>query len=137
MKRLYTDEQAREFLKANNLFDGDSIMNALKEQFAPLVQAALEAELSEELGYSRYDWRNKKTNNSRNGHTKKTVKTSGGEIELKIPRDTNGEYEPILVKKHERRLEPTLEDTILSLYAMGMNTRSHRSADAQTLQDTR
>ena len=99
MKRLYTDEQAREFLKANNLFDGDSIMNALKEQFAPLVQAALEAELSEELGYSRYDWRNKKTNNSRNGHTKKTVKTSGGEIELKIPRDTYGEYEPILVEK--------------------------------------
>lgn len=71
MKGLYTDEQARELLKENNLFDCKSIMNALKEQFAPLVQATLEAELSEELGYSRYDWRNKKTSNSRNGHTRK------------------------------------------------------------------
>jgi len=98
-------------------------MAALRGQFAPLVQAVLEAEISEELGYSKYDYKNKKTPNSRNGHTRKTVKTSVGEVELRIPRDTAGEYEPLLVKKHERTLEPSLEDKILSLYARGMSTR--------------
>ena len=123
MEPLYTEEQARKFLKERNLKDGDSLMAALREQFAPLVQAVLEAEISEELGYSKYDYKNKKTPNSRNGHTRKTVKTSVGEVELRIPRDTAGEYEPLLVKKHERTLEPSLEDKILSLYARGMSTR--------------
>src|SRR3989338_3610051 len=104
MGKLFTREQARQFLKENNLKDADSIGDALVAQFKDLLQEALEAELNHELGYSKYDWKNKETDNSRNGHTKKTVKSKFGNIELQIPRDTKGEFEPIIVKKHERML---------------------------------
>jgi len=76
-----------------------------------------------ELGYSRYDWKNKDSANSRNGHAKKTVKSRLGDIELQIPRDTCGEFEPVIVKKNERRLTGSIEDNILGIYAKGMSNR--------------
>ena len=75
MGKLFTREQARQFLKENNLKDADSIGDALVAQFKDLLQEALEAEMDHELGYSKYDWKNKENSNSRNGHTKKTVCT--------------------------------------------------------------
>ena len=65
---------------------------------AETIQAALDAELDSELGYSKYDYKNKQTSNSRNGHSTKTVQGSMGEMELQIPRDREGEFEPQLVK---------------------------------------
>ncbi len=82
----------------------------------------LETELEEELGYSKHDYRNKETDNSRNGYSKKTVNTSYGKIELSIPRDRKGEFEPIVVKKHQRSIA-SIEDQILSMYARGMTYR--------------
>ncbi len=61
--------------------------------------------------------------NSRNGHTKKTVKSQFGEIPLDIPRDTNGEFEPVIVKKYERTISNSLEDMIVSLFAQEMSSR--------------
>lgn len=61
----------------------------------------MDAELEEELGYSKYDYKNKKTDNSRNGSYRKTVTSSQGEVELNVPRDRNGEYEPQIVRKHQ------------------------------------
>ena len=75
------------------------------------------------LGYSKYDWKNKQTDNSRKGHTKKTVRSKFGEFDLKIPRDTNGDFEPIIVKKHERTISTSLEDTIIALFAQGTTNR--------------
>ncbi len=83
----------------------------------------MEEEITQELGYSKYNWRNKPTENSRNGHTKKTVKSTFGSIDLDIPRDTKCEFEPIIVKKHERCLSDSIEDKIIGLYAKGMSTR--------------
>ena len=102
MAKLFTREQARQFLKENNLKDADSIGDALVAQFRDLLQEALEAEMDNKLGYSKYDWRNKEVENSRNGHTKKTLKSKFGEMEINTPRDTNGVFEPVIVKKHER-----------------------------------
>lgn len=84
------------------------------------VEAALNAELEEHLGYGRHEKQG--STNSRNGYTPKTLKTEDGEFELLTPRDRNGSFEPQLVKKHQTRLT-SMDDKILSLYAKGMTTR--------------
>ena len=66
-----------------------------------LLEGALDVELDEELGYSKYDYRNKETDNSRNGHSSKTMHTSYGDMDVAIPRDRNGDYEPQLIKKYQ------------------------------------
>jgi transposase-like protein len=60
--------------------------------------------MTQALGYSRYDWRNKDSDNSRNGHSKNSVKGRFGDMELAVPRDVKGEFEPVIVKKHERSI---------------------------------
>ncbi|MEG1972411.1 MAG: IS256 family transposase, partial [Oscillospiraceae bacterium] len=70
-----------------------------------------------------YDYRNKGTENSRNGYTPKTLKTSFGEAEIKVPRDRNGEFEPQLVKKQQTTLSGDIEEKIISMYAKGMTTK--------------
>ena len=98
-------------------------MHALvKELTAGLIQECMDAELEEELGYSRYDYKNKRTDNSRNGSYSKTVSSSQGEIDLKVPRDRNGDYEPQIVKKHQMDVSE-IEDKILFLYSQGTSTR--------------
>jgi transposase-like protein len=87
----------------------------------------LEAELENELGYSKWDYRNKETTNSRNGYSEKTVKSSLGEIDIKVPRDRDGEFEPQLIKKHQRDIS-AIEDKILFLYSQGMSTRDIQKA---------
>ena len=84
------------------------------------MEKGLELELDEELGYSKYDYRNKATDNSRNGYSSKTLKTSYGEIET--PRDRKGEFEPQLVKKNQTSVSKDVENKILSMYAKGMTT---------------
>ena len=77
-----------------------SDINALfKEFIGDILENGLEAELDDELGYGKYDYRNKETDNSRNGHSTKTMKTSFGEVDIAVPRDRKGEFEPQLVKK--------------------------------------
>ena len=84
------------------------------------VEAALNAELDEHLGYDRHQ---ASTNdNSRNGYASKTVKTEDGQFELETPRDRDGSFEPQLVKKGQTRFT-SMDDKILSLYAKGMTTR--------------
>ena len=63
-----------------------------------MMSVILEGALYGELGYSKYDYKNKDTNNSRNGYSKKTMHTSYGDMDLDIPRDRNVEYEPQVIK---------------------------------------
>ena len=74
------------------------------------------------LGYSKYDYKNKQTENSRNGHYKKTVESSLGDVELAVPRDRNSDYEPQVVKKHQMDISD-IEDKIMFLYSQGTSTR--------------
>ena len=87
-----------------------------------VLENGLEGELDEELGYSKYDYQNKQTENSRNGHSEKSLKTSLGDLELSIPRDRKGEFDPQLVKKNQTSLSGDIEEKILSMYAKGMST---------------
>lgn len=123
MGKLFTREQARAFLKDLNPKNGDAIADALKEGFKDLIQEALEAELDNKLGYSKYDWKNKEIENSRNGHTKKTLRSEFGNVTVDVPRDVNGDFEPVIVKKHERSVNPRINDIILFMYGKGSSTR--------------
>ena len=87
-----------------------------------LLEGALDEELDEELGYSKYDYRNKNTDNSRNGHSSKTMHTSYRDMDVAIPRDRNGNYEPQLIKKYQNTVTQDMEEKILSMYAKGMTT---------------
>jgi transposase-like protein len=102
--------------------DVEDVQELFKELIGTVLEQGLDGELEEELGYTKYDYRNKETVNSRNGHSKKTVKSSFGEVELDIPRDRNGEFEPQIVKKHQTTLTGDIEEKILSMYAKGMST---------------
>ena len=84
------------------------------------VEAALNAELDDHLGYSKHE--TSSTDNSRNGFTSKTLRTEDGQFELNTPRDRHGSFEPKLVKKRQTRFT-SMDDKILSLYAKGMTTR--------------
>ena len=112
----------RELLQASNVSSMEDIQNLFKETIAEFMEAGLDAELDEELGYSKYDYRNKKTDNSRNGHSQKTLRTSFGDVEVDIPRDRKGEFEPQLIKKHQTSISQDIEEKILSMYAKGMTT---------------
>ncbi len=87
-----------------------------------VLENGLEGELDEELGYSKYDYRNKATDNSRNGYSEKTLKSSLGDIDISIPRDRKGEFEPQIVRKNQTTLSGDIEEKILSMYAKGMTT---------------
>ena len=98
------------------------VQELFKDMVAMTLENGLEGELDEELGYTKYDYRNKQTDNSRNGYSEKTLKSSLGEMEIAVPRDRKGEFEPQLVKKNQTTLSGDIEEKILSMYAKGMTT---------------
>lgn len=100
----------------------EDIQNLFKDMIGSFVENGLEGELEDELGYGKYDCQNKETDNSRNGHSEKTLKTSFGEVDIKVPRDRKGEFEPELVKKQQTSLGGDIEEKILSMYSKGMST---------------
>lgn len=112
----------RQLIEERGIKDIAGVQALVKELTAGLIQEAMDAELEEELGYSKYDYKNKQTENSRNGSYKKTVSSSLGDIELSVPRDRNGEYEPQIVKKHQMDIS-AIEDKIIFLYSQGTSTR--------------
>ena len=113
-------ELLRAYINEQNFTNPNEVLSSLKELFKDVLQEALEAELDETLGYEKHEVSRK--TNSRNGYSKKTIKTELGEIALNIPRDRNGEFEPQIVQKHQRNVNG-IEDKILSLYSKGMTTR--------------
>ena len=119
---LLTDEQIKQLIKEKNLKTVTDVHNALKEMFGETIQRMLEAELENELGYSKYNYKDKKTTNSRNGYSRKDVQTDMGEVQLQVPRDRKGEFEPVVVKKHQNDVS-SIEDQVLSMYAKGMSVR--------------
>ena len=94
----------------------------LRQLTKKLAERALEAEMEHHLGYAKHDPAGKKSGNSRNGKTSKTVRSVHGEIELEVPRDRNSTFEPRLVRKSEKQLGG-FDERIISLYARGMSTR--------------
>lgn len=115
-------ENLRNIMKGLDIKNFNDIQDVFKMMVGEILENGLEGELDDELGYSKYDYRNKESDNSRNGYSKKTLKTSFGETEINVPRDRNGEFEPQLVKKHQTTLTGDIEEKIISMYAKGMTT---------------
>lgn len=100
----------------------DDIQVMIRELFKETLQQVFEAEIEHHLGYAKHDVSGNNSGNSRNGYTRKRIKTKFGETELKIPRDRKSEYEPQIIKKYETSING-LEDQIIALYSKGMSTR--------------
>lgn len=111
-----------EFLKENPLNGMNDINELVKELISQVIEKGLESELEEDLGYSKYDYKNKSTDNSRNGYSQKTMNTSFGEMDIDVPRDRKGEFEPQIIQKHQTNLPNDIEEKIISMYAKGMST---------------
>lgn len=112
-------------IKDLDLKPGTQIFGAnglVKQITKRLVETALEAEMEEHLGYPKGERGDQPRSNPRNGTSSKRVKTQDGEIELEVPRDRNGTFQPQLVKKRQTRLDG-FDDKVLSLYAGRMSTR--------------
>ena len=86
--------------KVKGLKTAGDVTSFVKDLIAPALQAILEAEMTEHLGYAKYEGKGKNSGNSRNGHSEKLLKTSFGNTPLTIPRDRNAEFVPQIVGKH-------------------------------------
>lgn len=111
---MWSKEQLRALIKENNLINAQDAQNALKDLFAETLQEMLEAEMDTHLGYEKHDVQSKHTSNSRNGKSRKK--------EIAVPRDRQGEFDPVVVRKHQSNVTG-IEDQIIALYAKGVSTR--------------
>ena len=118
-------ELLKEFVNSQNFTSATDIMNSMKELFSDVLQTLMEAELEEKLGYEKSErvlntGEDGVSKNYRNGYLKKTVKTQLGEVDVKIPRDRNGDYSPQIIEKYNRNADG-MEEKIFALYACGMS----------------
>ena len=117
-------EMMGNFMKENDIQvkDGTDVNSIMRDMMSIILEGTLDAEMDEELGYSKYDYKNKGTKNSRNGYSSKTMHTSYGDMGINIPRDRNGEFEPQVIKKYQNTVTQDMEEKIISMYAKGMST---------------
>lgn len=124
IKKEILDELIKDYKNPEDLLGENGL---LKQLTKALLERAMEAELTHELGFEKNNRQSvKESSNRRNGTTNKTVRSKHGEIELEIPRDRESEFEPQIVKKHQRRFDG-FDDLILSLYSRGLSTREIKS----------
>ena len=121
-KEELIDELLKEVDSPEELLGKDGLIKQLTKA---LVERALEGELTDHLGYPKNSPVGRSVLNSRNGKTKKTVRGKSGELELAIPRDRDGDFEPKLIPKHQRRFDG-FDDKIIAMYGRGMTTRDIR-----------
>ena len=120
-------EVLKAYVDSQKFSSTTQIMDAMKEMFRDVLQQVMESELDTELGYEKSQRVSdsgveNKPRNYRNGYSKKTVKTQLGAVDVKVPRDRNGEYEPQIIGKYSRNADG-MEEKILGLYACGMSQR--------------
>jgi len=120
-------ELMKNYVDSQKFTSTTEVMAAMKNMFSDALQQVMESELDVELGYEKSERVSENnidnlSKNYRNGHSKKTIKTQLGEVEVMIPRDRNGEYEPKIIGKYSRNADG-MEEKILSLYACGMSQR--------------
>ena len=115
----------KEYVRSQQFTSTADIMQAMKEMFRDVIEQVMEVEMDDELGRERCQRSEEpegQTKNYRNGYSKKTVKTQLGEVEIKVPRDRQGNFEPKIIGKYDRNAEG-MEEKILALYACGMSQR--------------
>ena len=114
-------EQIRQIITENNISSVADVYTLLKDSFKDILQELMEAELDSALGYQKNQKGDIHTDNKRNGHSPKKLKSQYGEFQIDVPRDRNGEFEPKLIPKYQRDISG-IEEKVISLYARGMST---------------
>jgi putative transposase len=117
----------RELSTAKSIDDFFGKQGIFARLFSETIETMLEAELTEHLGYERYEAKGRNSGNSRNGKRRKQLRTSAGDTTIQIPRDRNSEFTSKLLAKHQTSTNE-LEEKILAMYGKGMSTR-----DIQTM----
>jgi putative transposase len=119
IRKELLDELLKEYTTPDDLLGEGGL---LKQLTKALVERALDAELTHHLGYDRHDPVGRNSGNSRNGFSHKTVTGKNGSLELEVPRDRAGTFEPLIVKKRQKRFDG-FDEKIISMYARGMSVR--------------
>src|SRR5690348_15524260 len=130
IRRELIDELLKEYPNPQDVLAEDGLLKQLSKA---VIERCLETELDTHLGYAKHGRHGNASSNTRNGRSQKTVKGEQGQIEIDVPRDRQGSFEPQLVKKGQRRLEG-FDEKILAMYARGMTTRDIQ-AQLQELYD--
>ena len=120
-------EMMKEYVNSQQFKSTSDVMAAMKEMFADVVQRVMECEMDDMLGYEKSqrigeDDETGVSKNYRNGYSKKRVKTQLGEVDIRVPRDRNGEYDPQIIGKYDRNADG-MEEKIIGLYACGVSQR--------------
>lgn len=113
---------AQKIIEEYNPQSVEDMNNALKDIFGPMFEAILQGEMNNHLGYENNDKGPKKTQNRRNGYGSKTLKTTRGEVDIEVPRDRDGTFEPQIVPKRTKDVSE-IENKVLAMYARGMSQR--------------
>lgn len=121
-ERRLPPEFIKKFIEFYDIKSTDDIKTAMADMLGSTLQGMLESELEEDLGYGKYDYSSKNTDNSRNGYSPKTLRSEFGEVDIEVPRDRNGEFEPQIIKKNQTDIKG-LDEQIISMYAKGMSNR--------------
>jgi putative transposase len=117
------DELLKDYKKPEDLLGNNGILKELEKR---MLDRVLKSEMEHHLGYKKHSEKGNNSGNSRNGSYSKKLKTKNGELELDVPRDRNGDFEPLIVPKGKTRIS-AIDNQIISLYARGMTTREVQS----------
>lgn len=115
-------EQIQQILTQNDIQSVSDLYSLMRESFKDILQELLEAEMDASLGYKKNQKGKRSTPNKRNGYSTKTLKSQFGEFPVDIPRDRDGEFQPVLIPKYQRDVSE-IEGKVISLYSRGMSTR--------------
>lgn len=117
-----TEKVQEELAKVESMDDFFGRDGIFARLFSDTLEQMLDGELSDHLGYEKYEAAGRNSGNSRNGHYGKKVRTSSGDVEIQVPRDREGNFEPKIIPKYGSNTNE-LEEKILGLYARGVSTR--------------
>ena len=116
IKKEILDELIKDYHNPEDLLGENGLLKQLTKQ---LLERAMQAELTHQLGYGKNETAPPGQSNRRNGTTSKKVKSAVGEFAIEVPRDRAGEYEPVIIEKHQRRFDG-FDDNIISLYSRSL-----------------
>ena len=115
-------EIAKAIVNAYDPKNAEDVQDALKSIFGPIFESMLEGEMNYHLGYESNDHGPKETENRRNGHGKKTLRSSLGEIEIQTPRDRDGSFDPEIIPKRSKDVS-SIEGKVITMYGKGLSQR--------------